>query len=99
MNNFSCAVRERHHVCKNFGGAIARFARSWLRPWQEVLSVATNGFIGCYGDVRGKDMESLRCRSEPRFMPQTPLAWHCRFRTSLFHHNALAKAAPAQHPH
>jgi len=32
-NNFSCEVREWHHVCKNFGGAIARFARSWLRPW------------------------------------------------------------------
>jgi len=32
-NNFSCEVREYHHVYKNFGGgAIARFARSWLRP-------------------------------------------------------------------
>jgi len=31
-NNFLCAARERHHVCKNFGGAIARFVRSWLRP-------------------------------------------------------------------
>jgi len=31
-NNFSCEVRECHDVCKNFGGAIARFARSWLRP-------------------------------------------------------------------
>jgi len=32
-NNFSCEVREWHHVCKNFGGAITR---SWLRPWTEL---------------------------------------------------------------
>jgi len=36
-NNFSYAVSERHHVCKNFGGAIARFAHSWLRSWWGAL--------------------------------------------------------------
>ena len=36
--NFSCEVREWHHVCKNFVGAIVRFARSWLRPWWLITS-------------------------------------------------------------
>ena len=55
---------------------------------QTVLSIATHGFIGCYGNLSGTDMESLRCRSEPGVMHQSPPPWHCRFRTSLFHHNS-----------
>jgi len=27
-------------------------------------------------------------QNEPEVMPQTPLVWHCHFRTLLFHHNS-----------
>jgi len=31
---------------------------------EEVLNLATHGFIGCYGHVRRTNMESLFCRGE-----------------------------------
>ena len=42
---------------------------------EEVLSVATHGFIGCYGHVRRTNMESLFWRDETEGMtPDTSLA-------------------------
>jgi len=34
------------------------------KSWYWLLSVAIHGFIGCYGDVRRTDMESLCCRGD-----------------------------------
>jgi len=56
---------------------------------QKVFSVATHGFTGCCGDVRRMDIEILHSTNEPGVMHQTPIAWQCRFRTSLFRHHDL----------
>jgi len=52
---------------------------------EEVLSVVTHAFIGCYGDVHGTDMESLCWRGESRVVPPDIPRSALPLRASLFH--------------
>ena len=49
------------------------------------LSVATHGFIACYGDVHRTGMESLCWRGETGGMPPDTLTLALPLRASLFH--------------
>jgi len=51
---------------------------------EEALSIATHGFIGCYGYVRRMNMKSLFCRGGTDSVALT-LTWHYPFRASVFH--------------
>jgi len=50
-----------------------------------VLSAATHGFIGCYGDVRGTDLESYCWTGETGGMPSDTPRWHYLFWAQLFY--------------
>jgi len=46
---------------------------------EDVLSVATHGFIGCYGAGCGTDMESLCWRGETGVHARRHPSLHCPF--------------------
>ena len=81
-NNFSCAVRESHQVCKNFRGSITQFARSWLRPWMSLykwhklkMTFYTNSSYGIYPKIRPHEWVNKNARPIAKEVQPSSLRW------------------------